>query len=114
MPHHTGASVGKLQILHRGKKGLDFDLDGLRQKPPRTSTQDIGQWIVDLVGLTERDNVASLVHGVSLSLRGSSRLRHPPRYAAYLSPSSPSLPPSSFDQRGGAAPIRAKLGCQYT
>ncbi|MGX9432547.1 hypothetical protein, partial [Bradyrhizobium sp. LeoA1S1] len=36
---------------------------------PRTSAQKIGQWIVDLVGLTERDNVASLVHGVSLSLR---------------------------------------------
>src|SRR5262249_62252683 len=27
MPHDTGASVGKLQVFHRGKKGLDFDLD---------------------------------------------------------------------------------------
>src|SRR5262249_44090342 len=74
MPHDTGASVGKLQILHRGKKRLDFDLHGLRQKLPRTSTQNIGQWIVDLVGLTKGNNLASLVHGVSLSLRGSGRL----------------------------------------
>ncbi len=70
----TGAPIGKLQILHRGKKRLDFDLDGLRQKLPRTSSQNIGQWIVDLVGLTKRNNLASLVHGVSLSLRGSGRL----------------------------------------
>ncbi|MGY3079420.1 hypothetical protein ACVWZZ_005828 [Bradyrhizobium sp. LM6.10] len=74
MSHDTGAPVGQLQILHRGKKRLDFDLHGLRQKLPRTSSQDIGQWIIDLAGLTKRDNVASLVHGVSLSLRGSGRL----------------------------------------
>src|SRR5205807_2731152 len=74
MPHDTGAPVGKLQILHRGKKRLDFDLDGLRQKLPRTSSQNIGQWIVDIVGLTKGNNIASLVHGVSLSLRGSGRL----------------------------------------
>jgi len=61
MSHDTGASVGKLQILHRGNKGLDFDLDSLRQKLPRTSAQDIGQWIVDLVGLTKWDNVASRI-----------------------------------------------------
>ncbi|MGY2843516.1 hypothetical protein ACVIWU_006607 [Bradyrhizobium sp. USDA 4509] len=89
MPHDTGASVGKLQFLHRGKKGLDFHLDSLCQKLPRTGAQDIGQWIIDLVGLTKRDNVASLVYGLSLSLRGSGRLdtrldtppisvRHPP------------------------------------
>ncbi|MEY9590774.1 hypothetical protein ABIA06_003065 [Bradyrhizobium yuanmingense] len=52
MPHDTGASVGKLQVLHRGEKSLDFGLDGLRQKLPRTSAQDIRQWIIDLVGLT--------------------------------------------------------------
>src|SRR6202035_1292003 len=44
------------------------------KKPPRTRSQDNRQWIVDLVGMTKRDNVASLVHGVSLSLRGSGRL----------------------------------------
>ena len=38
------------------------------------------QWIVDLVGLTQRDNVDILAHGVSLSLRGSEgfRLDTPP------------------------------------
>ena len=74
MPHDTGAPVGKLQILHRGKKRLDFDLDGLRQKLPRTGSQNIGQWIIDIIGLTKGNNIASLVHGVSLSLRGSGRL----------------------------------------
>jgi hypothetical protein len=54
--------------------GLDFDLDRLCQKLPRTRAQHIGQWIIDLVGLTKRDNVASFVHGVSLSSRGSGRL----------------------------------------
>ena len=89
MPHDTGASVGKLQILYCGKKCLDFDLDSLCQKLPRTSAQNIGQWIIDLVGLTKRDNVASLVHGVSLSLRGSGRLD------THLDPSSPTFPHSS-------------------
>jgi hypothetical protein len=42
MPHDTGAPVGKLQILHRGKKRLDFNLDRLRQKLPRTSSQRMG------------------------------------------------------------------------
>jgi hypothetical protein len=74
MPHDTGAPVGKLQILHRGNKRLDFNLHRLRQKLPCTSTQNIRQWIVDFVGLTKRNNIASLVHGVSLSLRGSGRL----------------------------------------
>ncbi|WP_284282591.1 hypothetical protein, partial [Bradyrhizobium liaoningense] len=55
---------------------------------------NIRQWIVDLIGLTQWDNVAMLVHGVSLSLRFW-QARHPPRYAAYLIPSSPSFPHSS-------------------
>ena len=70
MPHDTGAPVGQLQILHHGKKRLDFDLHGLRQKLP----QNIGQWIIHIVGLTKGNNIASLIHGVSLSLRGSGRL----------------------------------------
>jgi hypothetical protein len=41
---------GQLQILHRGKKRLDFDLHRLRQKLPSASSQNIGQWIVDIVG----------------------------------------------------------------
>jgi hypothetical protein len=64
MPHHTGAPVGELQILHRGKKRLDFNLDGLQL--PRTSAKDIRPWIVDRIGLAKRENVGSLIHGVSL------------------------------------------------
>jgi hypothetical protein len=37
-------------------------------------TQDIRQGIVNLTGLTKANNADSLVHGVSLSLRGSGRL----------------------------------------
>ena len=92
VPHHTVPTVGKLQVLHRGEKRLGLTLDGLRKKPPYTRSQDIHQLIVDLVAMTKRGNVASLFHGASLSLRGSRRLRHPPRYAAYLIPSSPSFP----------------------
>jgi hypothetical protein len=60
--------------IRRGKKRLDFNLDGLRQKLPRTSAKDIRQWIVDRIGLTKRENVGSLIHGVSLSSRGTGRL----------------------------------------
>jgi len=71
-PHGRGRR--QASSLHRGEKRLDFRLDGLRQKLPRTSAKDISQWIVDRVGLTKGNNIASLVHGVSLSLRGSGRL----------------------------------------
>src|ERR1019366_7099229 len=74
VPHEAVAAVGKLQAIHRGKKRLGFHLDSLRKQLPCTRSQDIRQWIVDLVGLTQWDNVAILVHGVSLSLRGSGRL----------------------------------------
>src|SRR3954464_15372379 len=97
VPHQAVAAVGKLQALHCEEKRLGLHLDCLRKQLPRTRSQDIRQWIVDLVGLTQRDNVDILAHGVSLSLRGSGRLRPPPRYAAYLIPSSPSFPHSSRD-----------------
>jgi len=87
VPHQAVAAVGKLQALHCEEKRLGLHLDCLRKQLPRTRSQDIRQWIVDLVGQTQRDNVDILAHGVSLSLRGSGRLRHPPRYAAYLIPS---------------------------
>jgi hypothetical protein len=45
----------------------------------------------------------NLVHGVLLSWRGSGRLRHPPRYAAYLIPSSPIFPHSSIRSADYAA-----------
>jgi len=74
VPHEAVAAVGKLQALHRGEKRLGFHLDSLRKQLPSTRSQNIRQWIVDLIGLTQWDNVAMLVHGVSLSLRGSGRL----------------------------------------
>jgi hypothetical protein len=57
VPNEAVAAVGKLQALHRGEKRLGFHLDSLRKQLPRTRSQNIRQWIVDLVGLTERDNV---------------------------------------------------------
>ena len=47
------APVGKLQALHRREKRLGFHLDSLRKQLPSTRSQDIRQWIVDLVGMTE-------------------------------------------------------------
>jgi hypothetical protein len=95
VPDNTIATVGKLQVLHAGKKRISLEFNRLRKKPPRTGSQDIRQWIVDLIGMTKPDNVAILFHGVSLSLRGFWQARHPPRYAAHLIPSSPSFPHSS-------------------
>jgi len=109
VPHQAVAAVGKLQALHCEEKRLGLHLDCLRKQLPRTRSQDIRQWIVDLVGLTQRDNVDILAHGVSLSLRGSGRLRHPPRYAAYLIPSSPSFPHSSASGRGTPCGLRSVL-----
>jgi hypothetical protein len=74
MTDNTVAPVRKLQILHRGEESLGLDLNSLRKKLPRASSQVIREWIVDLGGLTKRDNVANLFHGVSLSSRGSGRL----------------------------------------
>jgi hypothetical protein len=47
------ATVGELQVLHGDKKRLGFHLDSLRKQLPRPGAQDIRQWIVDLVGLTQ-------------------------------------------------------------
>src|SRR3954465_9240719 len=110
VPHQAVAAVGKLQALHCEEKRLGLHLDCLRKQLPRTRSQDIRQWIVDLVGLTQRDNVDILAHGVSLSLRGSGRLRHPPRYAAYLIPSSLSFPHSSPDDGGTVKVYRPEPG----
>jgi len=102
VPHQAISAIRKLQLLHRGEECLRFQLDSLRKKLPRTRSQDIGQWILNLVGLTQRDNVAILVHGVSLS-------SNPPRYAAYLTPSSPSFPHNSRTGRdGGMHPVFRK------
>ena len=65
-------------------------------------------WRQLLVGLTKRRNITSLVHGVSLSSRGSGRLRYRPRYAAYPSPSSSTFPHSSRLGSSGHRPGRSR------
>jgi hypothetical protein len=64
----------KPEFLHLGKKCLGFQLDSPRQQLSRARSQDNGQGIIDLVGVTKTNNIAILIHGVSLSLRGSGRL----------------------------------------
>src|SRR5665213_342739 len=75
-PHssNTLSSICKLEVLHGGEEYLSLQLDSLREQLSRTRSQDIGQWIIDLVGVTKTNNIAILTHGVSLSLRGSGRL----------------------------------------
>src|ERR1700682_3078996 len=97
VPDNTVSSISKPETLHLGKKCLGFQLDSLRQQLSRTRSQDIGQGIIDLVGVTKTNNIAILIHGVLLSLRGFWQARHPPRYAAYLTPSSPRFRLSSGD-----------------
>src|SRR5437762_766261 len=74
MPDNPVTAIGKLEILHRRKESLGLQFDRLCKQPPRAGAKDIRQWIIKLVGLTKANNVDSLVHGVSLSLRGSGRL----------------------------------------
>ena len=40
MPDNPVTTIGKLEILHRGKELLGFHLDRLRKKPPGARTQD--------------------------------------------------------------------------
>ena len=48
VPHQAVAAVGKLQALHCGEKRLGLHLDSLRKQLPRTRSQDIRQWIVEV------------------------------------------------------------------
>ena len=52
VPHDAVAAVGKLQALHGCKKRLGFHLDSLRKQLPGAGSQDIRQWIINLVGMT--------------------------------------------------------------
>src|SRR5271163_23773 len=74
VPDNTVSSISKLEALHLGKKCLGFQLDSLCEQLSRSRSQDIGQGIINLVGVTKTNNIAILIHGVSLSLRGSGRL----------------------------------------
>jgi hypothetical protein len=104
VPHEAVAAVQKLQALHRGEKRLGFHLHSLRKQLPRTSSQDIRQWIVDFVGLTR---CYARSWRIAL-LERFWQARHPPRYAAYLIPSSPIFPHSSTDGEWTAEAIEGR------
>src|ERR1039458_2038744 len=70
----AAATVRQFEILHGGEEHLGLHLDSLCKQLPGARSKDIRQGIIDLVGLTKPNNTAILVHGVSLSLRGSGRL----------------------------------------
>src|ERR1039458_787047 len=74
MPDDAVATVRQFEILHGGEEHLGLHLDSLCKQLPGARSKDIRQGIIDLVGLTKPNNTAILVHGVSLSLRGSGRL----------------------------------------
>src|ERR1017187_5859182 len=74
MPDDAAATVRQFEILHGGEEHLGLHLDSLCKQLPGARSKDIRQGIIDLVGLTKPNNTAILVHGVSLSLRGSGRL----------------------------------------
>src|SRR5674476_602083 len=74
MPNDTVATIRQLEIPHGGKERLGLHLDSLYQQSAGAVSKDIRQGIVDLVRQTKTDNTAILIHGVSLSLRGSGRL----------------------------------------
>jgi hypothetical protein len=82
--HEAGAPVRQPQVLHGREEGLGLHLDRLGEQAARPGPQQLGQGIVDRIRLTKAHDVGSVLHGVSLSLRGSGRLGHPPRYAALI------------------------------
>jgi len=94
VPDQTLAPVQQPLALHLSQERLGFCLDGLRQQPARAASQNRRQRIVDLVGLTEGNYGAIACHGVSAP-SGVQAGSHPPRYAALLKPSSPTLRQSS-------------------
>src|ERR1035441_11045571 len=105
MPNHAAATVRQPEIFHGGEERLGLHLDRLREKLPGTQTQDAGQGIIDLIRLTKPDNAAILPWRIAL-LERFWQARHPPRYAAYLIPSSPSFPLSSSGLPSGCRRFR--------
>src|SRR5450830_706449 len=74
MPNDAAATVRQPEIFHGGEERLGLHLDSLCQQSAGAVSKDIRQGIIDLVRQTKTDNTAILIHGVSLSLRGSGRL----------------------------------------
>ena len=82
VPHDAVAAIRQPQVLPLGDEGIGFRDQDLGQHPPSPFTGDFRQWIVDSLGLTERDDGAISRHGVSLLSGGSggldTRLDTPP------------------------------------
>src|ERR1035438_6174147 len=93
------------------RKRLGFQLDSLRKQLARTRAQDIRQWIVDLVGLTQWHNVAILIHGVSLR---SETPRLPARQPAQAAGAHQSARYSSVDRRSRRADAVAQCCYSYS
>jgi len=55
MPDQALASIRQLEMPHAGEKGFSLDLDGLGQQLTGTGSENIGQGIVNRVGLTQAD-----------------------------------------------------------
>jgi hypothetical protein len=64
--HDAVTPIRQLLALHRSQERLGFRLDSLGQQPAGAAPQNGGQRIIDRVGLTEWDNSAIALHGVSL------------------------------------------------
>ena len=65
VPDQALASVCQPRVLHRGQECVSFCFDRLRQQPTGATAQNGRQWVVDRVGLTERDNGATAYHAVA-------------------------------------------------
>jgi hypothetical protein len=74
MPDQTLASIRQFQVAHLCQEDFSLAFDGFGQQFAGTRSQDLGQGIINVVGLTKADNAGNVVHGVSLSWRGSGRL----------------------------------------
>ncbi|MCP4779478.1 MAG: hypothetical protein GY877_01660 [Hyphomicrobium sp.] len=88
--NHTCPAIRKPFVLHHGKKCLSFGLDRLRQKTASAIAQNTRQRILKRARMLKGKNGVIYRHGVSL-LREVLAGFYPPRYAAFLKPSSPTF-----------------------
>jgi hypothetical protein len=95
VPDHALPPIRQPCVRHHGQERLGLRFHRLGKQPAGAAPQDDSQRIVDRVGLTERDNSAIARHGVSAP-SGVQAGFHPPRYAAFLKPPSPSFAHSSL------------------
>jgi len=97
VPNQSGAPIRQPQVLHRHQEGVRLQLDGLGKQAARAGAQHVRQGIVKVFRLTKPDDVGRcLQRRIALDERFW-QARHPPRYAAFNTPSSPILPHSSRD-----------------